>query len=307
MEEEEEEIQEIRIDAVFPKINTNLGDSLHFVKLPNFLSIDPKTFDEQQYEDEVDEEELMDEEGRTRLKLKVENTLRWRYAKDANGNLRYDEHGNLVKESNARMVRWSDGSLSLHLGNEVFDVHPMEMKSDHTHLFVRQGLGLQGQAVFTSKLSFRPHSTDSFTHRKMTLSLADRSSKAQKVKVLPIVGKNPESQRSELIKKEDDKLKAVMRRENKQRRIKEKAFKRGISSHYMETGYEEEEEEDDNTVSVSATKKRHKGHKPIYTSDDDSDDNSRRRSTKRPVQSDSEEEEMRKIKKKNVVSDSDED
>lgn len=51
----------------------------------------------------------MDEEGRTRLKLKVENTLRWRYAKDANGNLRYDEHGNLVKESNARMVRWSDG------------------------------------------------------------------------------------------------------------------------------------------------------------------------------------------------------
>lgn len=56
-----------------------------------------------------------------------------------------------------------------------------------------------------------------------------------------------------------------MRRENKQRRIKEKAFKRGISSHYMETGYEEEEEEDENTVSVSATKKRHKGHKREQT------------------------------------------
>ena len=46
----------------------------------------------------------------------------------------------------------------------------------------------------------RPHSTDSFTHRKMTLSLADRSTKTQKVKVLPIAGKDPESQRTEMIK-----------------------------------------------------------------------------------------------------------
>ena len=40
-----------------------------------------------------------------------------------------------------------------------------------------QGTGLQGQAVFRTKLSFRPHSTDSQTHKKMTLSMADRSSK----------------------------------------------------------------------------------------------------------------------------------
>ncbi|ESO04390.1 hypothetical protein HELRODRAFT_79298, partial [Helobdella robusta] len=111
---------------------------------------------------------------------------------------------------------------SLHLGNEVFDVYTMGLRSDYNHLYVRQGLGLQGQAVFKTKLTFRPHSTDSFTHRKMTMSLADRSSKTQKVKVLPIVGKDPESQRSELIKKEDERLKAVTRRENQQRRMKEK-------------------------------------------------------------------------------------
>ena len=34
----------------------------------------------------------------------------------------------------------------------------------------------------------------------MTLSLADRSTKKQKVKVLPISGRDPESQRSEMIK-----------------------------------------------------------------------------------------------------------
>ena len=62
------------------------------------------------------------------------------------------------------------------------------------------GTGLQGQAVFKHKLTFRPHSTDSQTHRKMTLSIADRFSKAQKIRVLPAVGKDPESQRNERIK-----------------------------------------------------------------------------------------------------------
>jgi RNA polymerase-associated protein LEO1 len=34
----------------------------------------------------------------------------------------------------------------------------------------------------------------------MTLSLADRSTKAQKVKVLPISGRDPDAHRSEMIK-----------------------------------------------------------------------------------------------------------
>ena len=63
-----------------------------------------------------------------------------------------------------------------------------------------QGTGLQAQSVFKEKLTFRPHSTSSQTHRKMTLSIADRASKAQKIRVLPAAGMDPEAQRSELIK-----------------------------------------------------------------------------------------------------------
>ena len=54
--------------------------------------------------------------------------------------------------------------------------------------------------MFRNKLTFRPHSTDSQTHRKMTLSIADRFSKAQKIRVLPAVGKDPESDRLARIK-----------------------------------------------------------------------------------------------------------
>jgi hypothetical protein len=59
---------------------------------------------------------------------------------------------------------------------------------------------LQGQAVFRTKLTFRPHSTESFTHRKMTLSLADRSQKTSGIKVLSQVGWDPEQNRGQMIK-----------------------------------------------------------------------------------------------------------
>lgn len=50
-----------------------------------------------------------------RVKLKVENTIRWREV--------FDREGNIIQESNARVIKWSDGSMSLHLGSEIFDVY----------------------------------------------------------------------------------------------------------------------------------------------------------------------------------------
>lgn len=50
----------------------------------------------------------------------------------------------------------------------------MPLTGDFNHLFIRQGTGLQGQAVFRTKLTFRPSSTNSLTHRKMMGRLAHR-------------------------------------------------------------------------------------------------------------------------------------
>lgn len=52
-------------------------------------------------------------------------------------------------------MSFSCHSMSLHLGNEVFDVYKAPLQGDHNHLFIRQGTGLQGQAVFKTKLTFR--------------------------------------------------------------------------------------------------------------------------------------------------------
>merc|ERR1712179_255437 len=83
--EEEEPVPETRIDVEVPKITTDLGKEIHFAKLPNFLSVESRPYDPETYEDEIEDEDSLDEEGRARLKLKVENTIRWKQDFDEDG------------------------------------------------------------------------------------------------------------------------------------------------------------------------------------------------------------------------------
>lgn len=285
-DKEDAEDEGLSISIELPRCNISLGKELYFVKLPNFLSVDTKPFDPNFYEDiSSDEDEILDEEGRARLKLKVENTIRWRYSKD--------KDGEEIKESNCRFVRWSDGSLSMHLGNEVFDVFKMKVDGEQNHLFVQQGTGLQAQAVFKNKLSFRPHSTASQTHRKMTMSIADRMNKAQKVKMMPAMEKDPESQRESALKKEDERLRAASRRESQQRRMREKNHLKGLSSSYLN----EDDEDRENSISAIKADVNNKSRRvgDIYGSDDDDEDSDNEdelRKAKLDVESDDEDDDF---------------
>ena len=40
---EEETVPETRIEVEIPKVSTDLGSDLYFVKLPNFLSVEPRS------------------------------------------------------------------------------------------------------------------------------------------------------------------------------------------------------------------------------------------------------------------------
>lgn len=40
--QEEEPVPETRIEVEIPKVSTDLGSDLYFVKLPNFLSVEPR-------------------------------------------------------------------------------------------------------------------------------------------------------------------------------------------------------------------------------------------------------------------------
>ncbi|XP_055694137.1 another transcription unit protein isoform X1 [Lutzomyia longipalpis] len=271
--QEPEPVNETRIDVEIPRIMSDLGRDIHFVILPNFLSVETRPFDPDTYEDEIDEEETLDEEGRQRIKLKVSNTIRWQET--------FDKEGKRKLESNARVIKWSDGSMSLHLGNEIFDVYKQPLQGDHNHLFIRQGTGLQGQAVFRTKLTFRPHSTESFTHKKMTMSLADRLQKTSGIKILSAVGPDPDQDRQYHLKKEEEKLRQAMRQKAAGGSVKPKRSR--DSSNLMSTSYRDPDEgsEDEGGISIAAIKNKYKkgkaplekaGGAGIYSSDEDDSD-----------------------------------
>ena len=70
-EQQEEQPEETQINVEIPYSKFSLGSEMAFVKLPNFLSVETKPFDLVTYEDEFEEDEVMDDEGRSRLKLRV--------------------------------------------------------------------------------------------------------------------------------------------------------------------------------------------------------------------------------------------
>lgn len=54
-----------------------------------------------------------------------------------------DDEGNMKKESNARFVKWSDGSFSLHLGAEIFDVYKQPLQVIFSDTFQKQKFGIK--------------------------------------------------------------------------------------------------------------------------------------------------------------------
>lgn len=93
-------------------------------RLPPFLKIDTKNFDPQQFlqsfNDRVNDPDL-DVNDKINMSLFDESTMRWRYTKDP-------KTGVITKESNATIVEWEDGSMSLKIGDEYCDIIRNELE-----------------------------------------------------------------------------------------------------------------------------------------------------------------------------------
>ncbi|KAG5462730.1 MAG: Leo1-like protein-domain-containing protein, partial [Olpidium bornovanus] len=124
---------------------------LHFMRLPKFISVAAKGFDEDTYEEEPAAEA---EEQRRLDKFLLEKTIRYR-VQGGQAEICSRQRA----ESNARFVRWSDGSLSLLLGSEMFDLTQEDYKSQKQYLAVDHPGEhiLQVQAKFTDSLKFAQH------------------------------------------------------------------------------------------------------------------------------------------------------
>jgi len=137
-----------------PALPTNA--KLVLARLPKILAIETKPFVVEDFRNSAD----TDTHTHTRIPPMV---ARWRYARDSDNNL--------IKESNARLVKWSDGSLQLMIGKEALRVaeHPIHMQKIYLlsdvqlppHTSKRTKLR-QFYGAFASKMFFSPT-----THARM--------------------------------------------------------------------------------------------------------------------------------------------
>lgn len=164
------------------------------------------------------------------------NVVRWRFGPDG------------VPQSNARLVRWSDGSLQLQLGEEVLDCAAVDVSRDNGHLFARTPAPaniLAAQGALGVRLTLRPSTLDSKSHKLLAASAAARHAKVTRVKKM-LTERDPEAEKAEMEKAELGRVKAAeamaRKRAATEQRYALEAGEGALSKSFLE-GAEDELEE----------------------------------------------------------------
>lgn len=177
-------------------------------KIPSYLKIQPTRFDAASFSKYVDSLQELPREKLTLIKLREENTIRWRFNKPADSD-------SLEMESNAQIVEWDDGSMSLKLGDEFFDV--IQTKVHDTYLTTQTKNQEEGNkdshsSIYLSdgKLSksfkFVPTSTKSKIHKSFTSALLTSRTRAKPAVQSVFVNVDPSLEGKKLEKLEDQKI-----------------------------------------------------------------------------------------------------
>eukprot|EP00042_Codosiga_hollandica_P041418 m.368992 g.368992 ORF g.368992 m.368992 type:complete len:438 (+) comp56110_c0_seq6:3-1316(+) len=303
------------LSTTFPIVSMPLADDMFSVVLPNFLSIEPSPFDPRTYVH--DASQTRDDSGQLRVKLKAESAIRWRKIKD--------EQGNMVEESNTRIVRWSDDTLSLVLGDEVFD---LEFSSSHdkpksgtlqgserqSHLYILQqeGLtGLQGQTVLQKSARILAASTAGVAQR------LDQQQKINHLATVPraklhAVKPMSEAERKEQQRQEQERKRAETKQQQQlSRKFKSQRPQQSLSAKYLE---DEDDEVPDSVAAVksaygkgskSAPKKRGGRAKDEEEDEEDEEDDDEEDEDDGGFVVDDDEDESVAVKGNKIVDDSD--
>ncbi|GAB4860866.1 hypothetical protein Ancab_036026 [Ancistrocladus abbreviatus] len=216
-----------------------LPEKMNIIRVSNIMGIDPKPFDPKTY---VEEDVFVTDESGTKKRIRLENNIvHWRNVKKADGTISC--------ESNARFVRWSDGSLQLLIGNEVLDISVQDAQHDHGYLFLRHGKGiLQSQGKLLRKMRFMPSSLSSNSHRLLTALVDSRHKKVYKVKNC-ITDVDPEREKEQKEKAEMQTIKANLLLGRKRERVNRKYMKPVDRGRQLSPGFLEDALDEDNEPS----------------------------------------------------------
>ncbi|XP_033167012.1 another transcription unit protein isoform X2 [Drosophila mauritiana] len=176
-----------------------------FLKMPYFIPVESEAYVPETFQDQMTEDDLKDEQSRNDFINRLKATVRWR------------ENENKTKESNAKIIRWSDGTQTFHVGNEVFDMMQHPVTVNQNHLYVRLDSCYQPQGLIKNKLTVRPILDSSFgqSHVQALRNRATNKPQSGCVKVITNMGSNPEHDHNRRMKEELSKLRQEDREKNR--------------------------------------------------------------------------------------------
>ncbi|EDQ90856.1 uncharacterized protein MONBRDRAFT_6772 [Monosiga brevicollis MX1] len=162
----------------------------------------------------------VDASGRIRVKLGDEHTLRWR---------QIEMGGQLYNESNARFVQWDDGSVSLVLGDQIYDCTRTALTDNNMQLYEIDRRGVMARHVFRERVGFKPAGLRNAAHAQLAREVSKRTHQAQATKLLS-VQVDHDAAKAEAMKREEEVNRQRRQRENQLRRAQRKRSGRVMAS-----------------------------------------------------------------------------
>jgi RNA polymerase-associated protein LEO1 len=224
-------------------------------KMPNILRLVPEPYTKEAIRAEM--ENPSDE-------TLYRNYVRWRYRRDpATGRVLLDDKTKLpLRESNAKLVQWEDGTFSMFVGKEALTLsrqklansflYVNEMASDSPRfqdsddVVPGQESVLECHARLKEKFTIRPMTTASKSHKSLTMSMRAKHNKSvQKMKeyISELDGEREQEQR---VKLTDEKLRLQNRKKARQgyEFDRERASTSRMETQFLEDGYEDYDDDE---------------------------------------------------------------
>jgi len=249
--------------------------SAHFARFPALLGVATEEFSEDVFDGDAEER---------RFKF-PHNIIRWGFVRDNRGGIARDPSGRPLRRSNARMVKWSDGSWTLVVGAEAESFQVDEKRAKLNYLYATQnpvaaenedpvpGTLLECQGELHSRFTPRPMSLSSEAHRAHTIEVKRRTIKTSKIREY-VTQVDPEAEKNQRIRNKEDLNRSVggAPRNTPSRRGVNRRPAPGMNSRYLDDG---NYSEDDLGAIKRNRPSAHRYSRDRYRDDDGSEEDNR--------------------------------
>ncbi|KAK9477582.1 Leo1-like protein-domain-containing protein [Lipomyces japonicus] len=232
---EEVDMQEMEITMPRYLARHLAPKKLDLLRVPNFLNVEYPAYEPEKLLEQLDAGESHTAEFRQKLRAELQNTLRWRYT--------IDDKNQFKIQSNSKIIRWSDGSLSLKLGKEIFNIKEKIIDDTYVAVSYEQHEIVQFQSKINSSFTLVPTSMSSATHLRLSSAITKGQVKTRNVHNIATT-EDPEKMKREAEKVEESKIRARKKLDTKRRQKENRyAYNRDASM----TGPQKSDNEQDFT------------------------------------------------------------